>query len=71
MMNEDLKERRKKLGMTRRQLAKTLLITERTLLRWETGETKELHPLLRNAWMDAIKEAEQEARFLADEREMT
>ena len=56
---EELKQRRIALGLSRFELAKRLLVTERTILRWEDGDSKNpLHPLLRNGWIAEIEKEE-------------
>jgi transcriptional regulator with XRE-family HTH domain len=57
MISEDLKRRRELLGMTQKQLAKAMFVTERTVQRWESGEY--VHPLMRNAWQALLEEAEE------------
>ena len=59
-MNQELRQRREALGLTRKELARILLITERTLQRWEADQIQNLHPLLRNGWMAALEAIEKE-----------
>ena len=59
-MNQELRQRREALGLTRKDLARVLLITERTLQRWEADQIQSLHPLLRNGWMAALEAIEKE-----------
>lgn len=61
-MNQELRQRREALGLTRKDLARVLLITERTLQRWEADQIQNLHPLLRNGWMAALEAIEKERR---------
>ena len=61
-MNQELRQRREALGLTRKALARILLITERTLQRWEADQIQNLHPLLRNGWMAALEAIEKERR---------
>jgi len=58
MLHDDLKRRRERLGMTKNALARELLVTRQTFNNWESGTTKNLHPLLRNAWIAALEKAE-------------
>ena len=58
-IHQELRDRRVALKLSRRELAGRLLITERTLVRWEAGErANPLHPLLRNNWMREIEKEE-------------
>ena len=59
-MNQELRQRREALGLTRKELARILLITERTLQRWEADQIQNLHPYLRNGWMAALEAIEKE-----------
>ena len=59
-MNQELRQRREALGLTRKELPRILLITERTLQRWEADQIQNLHPLLRNGWMAALEAIEKE-----------
>jgi len=61
-MNSELRAKREALGVSRRELAHRLLITERTLMRWEADQIQNLHPLLRNGWMAALEAIEKERR---------
>ena len=56
MLNEELRKRRDALGISRRELAGRLFITEQTLVNWEGGST--VHPNHRNAWMREIEKEE-------------
>ena len=40
MGGQELKERREKLGLTRRQLAQLFRVTEDAVYRWETGSRR-------------------------------
>ncbi len=42
MDGQELKERRQKLGLTRRRLAQLFGVTEDTVYRWETGSRRML-----------------------------
>jgi transcriptional regulator with XRE-family HTH domain len=58
-INEDLKQRRRAIGMTQKELADALLVTEKSIWSWEQGQTP--HKFLLRAWTHAIEEAEERA----------
>lgn len=59
MTGEQLKQRRKKLGLRQEALAERWEIPQATLSRWESGKHKIQHPQILD---DAMKTVEREAK---------
>ena len=53
---EELRLRRKRLGITRLALARRMLVSKSTIDRWEIGG--KIHPFMMSGWAATIKEAE-------------
>lgn len=50
MTPEDLRERRKRLGLSQRELAEAFGVTQHTISRWEEGKIRITAP--RSLWLD-------------------
>lgn len=61
MTPEDLRARRKALGLSQQKLAEALGVTQHTVSRWEEGKMKLSAP--RSLWLDVeMKRVEREQR---------
>lgn len=61
MTPEELRQRRKELGLSQRKLAEAIGVTQHTVSRWEEGKMKLSAP--RSLWLDVeMKRVEREQR---------